>query len=437
MDVSAFKGYRYDAAVVGDPGRCVSPPYDVIDDAQQDHLYNVSPYNIVRVIRGKADGDGQIGADVYQRAATWLKQWRQQGVLRQEESELMYAYVQDFSMHGHAIRRSGLVALGRLEPYGGAVRPHENTLSGPKADRLRLLQATRTQIGQIFMLYDDPNKRIDAILDRVANSEPLLRHEDDAGVIHRLFPIRDPNDIATVQAVMKGRDGFIADGHHRYETALAYWQETGEEAAHWQLMTFVNTHNEGMLVLPTHRLVFGLGELHVPGLIRAMEADFDIARLAFETEEGKLGREEELFSLLAIEFEQGSHAIGMYFGEGAFYLATLRDLAAMAAIAPDRSDAWRQLDVAILHRLMLEKHLGIDEAALAEQRHVRYVKDLGLARADAIAQVDRGDAHGVFFLNPTRPEEVQAVAQAGERMPQKSTFFFPKVFSGLVLRMLD
>ena len=437
MDVKPFRGYRYDRAIVADAGRCVAPPYDVIDDAERQRLYDRSDYNIVRIDAGRVlDSDGSDG-NVYTRAAEYLGEWIAQGALRREDDDVLYAYAQDFYIHAQAYRRTGFIGLGRLEPYGGGVRPHEKTLSGPKKDRLALTRAIKAQIGQVFMLYDDPSGDIDAVLAGACQGEELVCHEDEAGVVHRLFAVRAPEDIGTIVETIRDKEGFIADGHHRYETALAYWQESENPAAQWQMMSFVNTHNEGLIVLPTHRLVHGVKDFCEPALIRALEREFDIARLDFDTDDGKAGREEELFSLLAVEQETHTNAIGMYFGSGAFYVATLRDTAAMAGVAPDHSPAWRHLDVAVLHRLVLEKHLGIDEASLAAETHVRYIKDLGSARWDAIHAVDAGQAQGLFFLNPTRPEEVEAVAAAGERMPQKSTFFYPKVFSGLVLRRIE
>jgi uncharacterized protein (DUF1015 family) len=439
MNISAFKGYRYDPTVVGNPGQCIAPPYDVIDAELQQRLYEQSEYNIVRITRGMAyPGDNETN-NVYKRAAGQLEQFIAGGVLKQDAKDSIYVYVQKFTAAGGHHTRSGFIALGELAEYGGAVKPHEQTLSGPKADRLNLMRATRAQLGQIFMLYSDPARTIDAILKRAARGEPLLFALDEDGVEHRLYALTDPAEIAALQHTMADKDVFIADGHHRYETALNYYRETKNPAAARHLMTFINTHNEGLVILPTHRLIKNMPDFDSPSLMSTMRGEFDIARLAYDDERKKSQRLEQMNQALGVEFETGQHAFGMYFNDGAFYVATLRDAAAMDALPAyaGHSEAWRRLDVAILHKLILEKHLGIDEQALAEERYVEYIKDFGEATAKAVDQVDRGAAQGLFFLNPTRAAEVQAVADAGEKMPQKSTFFFPKIFSGLVVNVLE
>ena len=437
MDVSAFKGYRYDAAVVGDPANCVAPPYDVIDAEQQEKLYEVSDFNIIRLIKGKSKTDDSDTENVYTRAAADLQTFARQGALKQDGSDRIYVYAQDFSIRGKSYRRTGFVGLGKLEDYGGSVKPHEQTLSGPKADRLNLMRAIRSQTGQIFVLYTDAEKSIDAILAQAVQAVPLLQHTDDDGVLHHLYAVTDPEQIQTIIEVMKDKQICIADGHHRYETALNYYRETKNPAAAHHMMTFVNTHNEGLIVLPTHRLVKKVENFRYPEFLRQMNEYFDIARLAFEDEAGRGERYQEMTEGLVLEMEISNHAFGMYFAEGAFYLATLRDEMVMAEVAAAHGEAWRRLDVAILHKLILEKMLGIDEAALTAQTNVEYIKDFGSATQRAIKRVDSQEAQALFFLNPTRVQEVEAVAATGEKMPQKSTFFYPKIFSGLVLNILE
>jgi len=299
------------------------------------------------------------------------------------------------------------------------------------------MRATKSQIGQIFVLYTDPDKSIDAILVRAAQAVPLLKHTDGDGVVHQLYTVTNPEEIQTIVEVMKDKQICIADGHHRYETAVNYYRETKNPAAAYRMMTFVNTHNEGLIVLPTHRLVKNVEGFRYPEFLRQMKEYFDVARLAFEDEAGKEKRYQEMAESMALEMEISNHSFGMYFADDAYYLATLRDDKAMEEIVGERSDAWRKLDVAILHKLILEKMLGIDEAALTAQTNVEYIKDFGAATERAIARVDSQEAQALFFLNPTRAQEVEAVAATGEKMPQKSTFFYPKIFSGLVMNMMD
>ena len=437
MDISAFRGYRYAPSVVGDPGLAISPPYDVIDLDEQQRLHSRSPYNIARVIKAQAQPGDSSPDCLYSRAGGSLQSFLQDGALKQDAHRSIYAYVQHFEHQGKTYKRSGFIALGRLADYGGPVRPHEHTLAGPKADRLKLMRTTHSQIGQIFVLYNDPTGAIDEILAQAGRTESLLDHGDDDGVRHQLFAITDPEQIATVEQVMSDKDVFIADGHHRYETALEYYRETQDPAAAHCMMTFVNTHNEGLLVLPTHRLVKDLTDFNAADLISKMKEHFDVARLAYADVVERSEKRRTMQDALDLEFQSGAHALGMYFNDGAFYVATLRERQSMAAAAADRSEAYRRLDVAVLHELILEDLLGIDETHLTEESHVEYIKDFGDATAGAIDRVDDGSCQGLFFLNPVRVSDVDAVVAAGEKMPQKSTFFFPKVFSGLVLNVLN
>ncbi len=436
MIIKAFQGFRYNPGVVGDPGLCIAPPYDVIDADHQQRLYQQAPYNIIRISKGKTFTADNHSDNVYTRANAFLRDFIRQGALKQDEKDSIYVYAQDFTIGDTSYRRTGFIALGELQDYGGAVKPHEQTLAGPKADRLHLTRATKTQIGQIFMMYSDPAKTIDAILEQVCRGQELLRHIDEDQVTHRLYALTDPTHIAALQNVMAEKDVFIADGHHRYETAVNYYHETGNPAAAFQMMAFVNMHNEGLIVLPTHRLLRDLPDFEPARLLDNLKNFFDVARLSYGDMVEKSEKCQMMQDALTVEFETGQHAFGMYFNDGAFYVATLRDLAPMETVAPSYGPAWRQLDVAILHKLILENMLGIGEEALTKESYLEYIKDFGDATARAIDQVDAGQAQGLFFLNPTRVAEVEAVVAEGEKMPQKSTFFFPKIFTGLVLNVL-
>lgn len=437
MDIKAFKGYRYDPSVVQNAGRCIAPPYDVIDADQQQRLYAQNDYNIVRITRGMTQPGDNESDNVYTRAAQFLKKYLADGALKQDAQESIYVYRQEFEARGHRMCRTGFVALGKLEGYGGTIKPHEQTLAGPKTDRLNLMRTTKAQTGQIFMLYDDGSKTIDAILDNACLGKELTKYADEDGVLHQLFAITDAKTISQIHDFMRQRQVFIADGHHRYETANTYFQETHNPSADYHLMTFINTHNEGLVVLPTHRLIKNIHNFSVDKFLGELKSFFDVARLAFANETEKTARQEVMALALDLEFEENQHAFGMYFGDGAFYVATLREVAVMDEVAGDHSEPWRQLDVAILHKLILEKMLGIGEAALAAETNVEYIKDFKKNIQKAVEKVDKGEGQGLFFMNPTRAQEIEAVAAHGERMPQKSTFFYPKIFSGLVLNLLD
>jgi len=436
MEISSFQGYRYNSAKVGDPAHCVSPPYDVIDSNQQQALYAKSPFNVVRIIKGQSSDQDNDADNVYTRAADALRDFIAQEALVEEAAETIYVYSQDFTIEGKGFTRNGFVALGKLQEYGAEIKPHEQTMAGPKADRLNLTRACKTQVGQIFMLYSDPKKQIDPILAKATQGEPLVNHLDEDQVTHKLFAISDPDEIATIVAAMGEYDIFIADGHHRYETALNYMKESDNPKARYQMMTFVNTHNEGLVILPTHRLIKNIDGFCVSEFIEDLQTEFDVARLEYSDVVDKAEKLQTMTDALTSEFETGQHTFGIYFNDGAFYVATLKEIGSMDSVAPNQSKPWRQLDVAVLHKLILEKRLGIDDAALVAQTNVEYIKDFGDATRQAMDRVDEASAQGLFFTNPTRIEDIDAVAKTGEKMPQKSTFFFPKIFSGLVMNVM-
>jgi len=453
MRIRPFRGYRFDANVVGDVGGCIAPPYDVIDEAMQQRLYERSEYNIVRVTKGWTGPEDTDTDNAYTRAAAHLNRWIREGALKPDPAERFYGYVQDFEVAGQRYRRTGLVALGELEPFGHTVQPHEKTLDGPKADRLRLMLAKRAQLGQIFMLYDDPQRLDEQVMARAAAHPALLDAVDDAGVRHRLYAIDDPADVAALTAMMAAKSVVIADGHHRYETALEYYRQTGNPAARFRMMTFVNMRNEGLVVFPTHRLIRNLESFDPAGLVKRLAGPFEMMDWPFESPgggaetdsaagkaagsaNGKAAARDRMFEQMRAWYRQGRNAFGLYMATGRFYALALRDAAAMENVASDWSPASRALDANVLHRLVLDELLGIGERQLADQSHIEYVKDLGDAIDASIEAVESGRCQAVFFMNPTRVEQVKAVAAAGERMPQKSTFFYPKLYTGLVMHKL-
>lgn len=436
MEIKAFRAWRFDKKAVGNAGDCIAPPYDVISDKQQTQLYKKNKYNIVRIDCGKVKPSDSETNNIYTRAADYLRKWIKAGVLTQDTADSIYAYVQDFEAAGNSWQRSGFVALGKLEEFGTGVRPHEKTLEGPKADRLKLTRATATQFGQIFMLYDDPKKVADKIFKKVAAKKPLINMVDEDGVRHRLYPIADTKDINAIVKTMADKATVIADGHHRYETALNYFHETGNSAAKYQMMTFVNMRNKGLIILPTHRLVGNLQGFDIQKLLKKLAGDFAITSYPFASAKDKNAAREKMFAAMRSVFKKGGVAFGIYTKDKCFYTAVLTNAKAMDAVAANMSRAWRSLDVSVLHKLILEKFLGIGEKQLASESNIEYIKDVGNAIDDSIASVDGEKNQVVFFMNPTRIEQVQQVAAAGEKMPQKSTFFYPKIFTGLTINKL-
>ncbi len=437
MKIKPFKAYRFNKSVVQDPGACIAPPYDVIDAAQQQALYERNAYNIVRATKGLKHADETDGDNVYTRAADYLNQAVADGALTQDADEAIYVYVQDFEIGGKHYERSGIIALGGLTAFGEGVQPHEKTLEGPKADRLNLTRATACQLGQIFMLYDDPTNVDRSIIDKALAKTPVIDMLDDEDARHRLFVMNEPDVIAAFAGMMADKKAVIADGHHRYETALNYWAETKNDQAAYQMMTFVNMRNEGLVIQPTHRLLVNMPDFNAAALLGELKGEFEIREFPFGSADEKHQAKTAMFNAMRQAAAEGGNGFGLYAADNKFYAIFFTNPQTMADLCPEMSEAALKLDVNVLHKLILEKHLGICDAKLAGESHLVYIKDLGDAIDKSIAAVDNGDSEGVFFMNATRIEQVQAVADAGEKMPQKSTFFYPKIFSGLTVRKLD
>ncbi len=429
-----FQALRYDPARVGLP-QVVTQPYDKITPAMQARYYDASPYNLVRVILGRRDPADEEGNNVYTRAARDFTNWRRQGILRQDLQPSLYAYSQEFTAPeapgGRRYERRGFVALGQIEDYSaGVVFRHEQTLSKPKADRLALLRATRAHFGQIFMLYSDPAKQLEVTL--FPARDPEICVADEYRVEHKLWQISDPGAIEQVRRIMAEQKLIIADGHHRYETALTYRNERRAAAARHDssapfervMMTLVNAHSPDLLILPTHRLIFGLADFE-PGPMVAAARDFYAVR--------DVSREFDPAHPLALlpRTSAGETAMLAVTGRQAFlFLAHPGSKhAALKAVSPRQAE----LDVVRLHKVVLESVLKISEEAIREQRNLEYLRDAG----EAVQRVRGGEANVAFLLNPVPIEQMTAIALAGEVMPQKSTDFYPKMLSGLTIYALE
>ncbi len=436
MEIKAFKALRYNPDKVGDPGKCVAPPYDVIDDRLRDELYERSEHNVVRIIRGKTTPEDDEQSNQYSRAAEYINDWTQSGALKKDEKDAIYAYVQDFDAGDRRFQRKSFVSLAKLEEFGRIVRPHEETLTGPKADRLKLEKATGAKLGLVFMVYEDPEKIADRIIEQAAAGDALVDFTDDDGVRHRLYGITEAGNTETIVRMMADKSCVIADGHHRYETALKYYRQTGNPSAAYTMAAFVNSCDEGLLVLATHRLVDNLDGFEPAGFIEALDDDFEVTELRFESAGARQQSRAAMLAGMKDAFDQDKKAFGVYCGAGIFYLAVLKNEDAMAGLAEDKSETWKSLDVSVLHKLVLEKILGIGQEELAGQSNVQYVKDTPNAIDESIQAVDMGDKQIALFMNPPRMKQIQMVADAGEKMPQKSTYFYPKMYTGLLINKL-
>jgi len=440
-EIFPFAAYRYNLDRVSLP-RVITQPYDKITPSMQQRYVEASPYNLIAVEKGQPAPADSPSDNVYTRAEQALTAWIRDGILLRDFAPGIYVYSQEYTVPGSAERltRRGFIALGRVEDYAaGVVFRHEQTLSGPKVDRLELLRHTRTHTGQLFMLYADPDRRVDTLLATAASSVAPVEVRDEYGVLHRLWPVFDPAVISAVTREMAPQKLVIADGHHRYETALAYRDEcraksgrNDPNAPHEKsMMTFFNTRSEGLLILPTHRVVANLTKFDAETLCQNVSGAFDSQAYSFGSGSARAAAYSQFRRDLAARGREG-RAIGMYI-PGIFILFTLRPGAGLASELPDLSPAQRSLDVVLLHRLLLEKGLGITPAAVSAERNITYERQMDTA----VAEVDDGIAQVCFLLNPVSVEQVSEMALAGEVLPQKSTDFYPKLLSGLTLYRLD
>ena len=436
MQIKPFKAFRFDEAVVGDVGSCIAPPYDVISDAQQEQLYKKSKHNIVRIIKGKTTASDNGENNQYTRAADYLNKWIEQGALKQDTAETIYAYVQDFELSGTQFQRLAFIALAKLEDFGQIVRPHEQIFDKPMLDRLNLKKATAARFGLVFMLYEDEQKIADKIINKATTTRALIDSIDEQNVRHRLFVITAKEDIEQIAKMMNDKSCIIADGHHRYTTALNYSKESGNTTAKYQMFAFANTSQKGLIVLATHRLVGNLENFCYEKLIAELKENFELTEFKFNSPQTKMDARQKMLAQMKAEHDNNKNAFGIYGSNNIFYVAVLRDKQVMDSFVPDMSTAWKALDVSILHKLILEQLLGIDEERLVKGENLEYVKDTPNAIDESISQVDAGHKQAAFFMNPVKMQQLKMVTDASERMPQKSTYFYPKIYTGLTIQKL-
>ncbi len=420
-EIKPIRAMRY-TEKAGKPETCVCPPYDIVSDAEYAVLCEANPYNLIRLELPAG------GEDRYENAGRLLADWLREGVLAQEETPAIYLYREAFSVAGKRYAFDGLVCLVKLHPFSDRViLPHEETLSKAKEDRFRLMKATGCNFSSVYALYRDPDKSVREVV-RASQALPvLMEFTDGEGVTHSLRRIGDKRTIARLTASFADKQLFIADGHHRYETALRYRDDVlsrgnpdGQDAD-YILMTLVDLEDDGLVVLPTHRLITGL-PVDRADLIRRAETYFTAEEFSNVADAEQV---------LADSMRQGKHAYALYTGGDGFTLLTGTGEADRLTVE-GRSEAYARLDVTVLHTLLLERILGIDSENMARQRNLRYTR----SAEEAISFVRSGQCTAAFLLNPTRIEEIRAVAEAGDKMPQKSTYFYPKLKTGLVMNRL-
>ncbi len=443
-DVRPFRALHYDPAVVSDIGLCLSQPYDVISSAQQDAYHARHPYNVVRLILGRiADGDGEAETR-YTRARDLLARWREEGVLRFTRRPSFWVYEQEFDLNEAGRRRvRGFIGAVRLRDYEERrILPHEKVMKGPLEDRIRLTETCGTQFEYIWSLYQDKAYVIDNILDAQEKEAPIIDFlETPAGVRHRLWRMTDPESCEIVRRTMSRLQIYIADGHHRYQTMLtirnrmrARYPQAGPDAP-WEyiMMYLVNSEHEGLTILPTHRM---LQRIQVENLYRlgaSILEHFHVKKYTFRDGDEPEVRRRWLRDLRAVG--PGEHKLGAYIvNTSGYYLLTLRDEEAYEELVRlDFSSQWKLLDVNILNTLILEQILGITEEQLSLATNIAYTKDVD----EALARVHAGEMQVALILNATALRDVLAIAENNERMPRKSTYFYPKPVSGLVFYPME
>jgi uncharacterized protein (DUF1015 family) len=432
-DVRPLRGIRYVREPVGDLAQVVTPPFDVISKEAQTRYYARNPYNIIRLELGQeAPSDNTLNT-VYTRAAATLSEWRLHNILRQDPAPYFYLYQQRFTHSGQTYTRTSLIGRVRLEPWSAqVVLRHEHTLAKAKEDRLQLLRACATNFSPIMSMYDDPQGRIRRLLGSYA-AHPQTQIMDEAGEEHRFQPITDAQHIALIQDFFSQRQLYVADGHHRYETALAYREEIlaqrkelhPDDAVNFVMMALIDVDDPGMLVLPTHRLLFGLNAQALSKLSSEHFAQyFTVQPLEIEeTAEVLLERLKQAGEM------QPSFVLST---KDATWLLSLNERGRQRMEQTGRTAAWNALDVAVAHTLVLEELLGLSAADMTAGTHVRYVQGAD----EALQAVQRGVAQVALLLNGTRVRQICDVALADDRMPQKSTYFYPKLITGLVMNPL-
>lgn len=407
-NVIPFKGTRYNPEKIKDLSEVAAPPYDVISSGEQDELYNKNPHNIIRILLSKALPGDNEKENRYTRAADSLKDWQKRGVLRREKDNCIYVYLQEFDIEGETRRRLGFIALLKLEEFDtkdAAVYPHENTFSAPKEDRTKLIRSIEANLGPVFAIFADEDKSIDAILMRQTESQPIIDIVDHHGIRNKMWCISDEKTIGTIVGLMKDKKLFIADGHHRYEVGLSFSKTKKDPRFGYILTYFTDLCADGVVILPVHRLISGVTEKEVSLFEKDLKNYFDIRELGFKKDARDFlkaaGPSEKRFV--------------MYSG-GRFRGLGLKD-----------NDS---LDVSVLHNLIIEP-LQKKAEAQGSKISIDFTKDLDYA----VKEVDEGRFSLSVMLNPTKVTEIRDMALSGRRMPQKSTYFYPKVLTGLVINV--
>lgn len=439
-NILPFRGIFYNREKIKELSWVLAPPYDIISSEAQERYYEMSPYNVIRLIlEKKFPGDNEAN-NRYNRSAQFFQEWLEEEILIRDDSPAIYLLEQEYELRsdmfgevapggkGKIIKRRGFIALTRLEDFSkGIVRPHEGTMAEPKRDRLNLLRVCRANFSQVFTTYEDAENRIDKLWKEKRNENPSINVINEENVRHRLWRIDEEKSVNLMVEGMRDKKLFIADGHHRYESALEYRNElrennprhSAQESYNYVMSYFVNMKNGGLDILPIHRAIRSFAGFDGKRLIAEAGEYFDIKK--FNNLKELLGQ---------LENEKAKHRTGMYMGENEFYLLSLKDERITKGLIKGRADIFCELDVVILHTLIIERVLKISPES---QQSITYSEKIN----EAVSKVRDGSHCVAFFLRPVNVSEFKAVVEAGEIMPKKSTFFYPKLLSGLVINKID
>lgn len=438
-DIRPFKGIRYNIKKLR-LEEVITEPYDRIPPWLQEEYYRKNPYNVVRIILGKDDDSECPGKDKYKRAKIYLDNWLSEGILVKEDQSALYFYEQEFQINGKQKRRLGLISRVKLEEFfSKKVLPHERTFPKYKTDRLNLLRTTNTNTEQIFLLYKDDDLKVgEAIQAALEKAEIGTDIQDEDGFRHRLWIVKDREAILKIQEAMAAKVLIIADGHHRYETSLNYRKEIkervknikGSEPFNSVMMTLFRLDDPGLVILPTFRLVRGLDKLSEEKLKELLAPYFEIEEIKYPGSSYK-----SILSEVQEKVDAGKHVFAAYISEfGKYLLFRLRSEDILDnEISNERSKEWKRLDVAILHSLIIEKLEPLTSYLFSLENNVSYLRNL----EEALEKVEKGEQQIVFLLKPVSLDQIREIVENGELMPQKSTDFFPKLKSGLVMNPLD
>lgn len=437
--VVPFKGLRYNIDKFKDLEAVTAPPYDIISPEEQQELYNKDEYNVIRLDYGMDFESDDAENNKYTRSAAYLKKWIEEEVLKFEDEPAFYIYEQVFKLDmdespSHSLK--GIISLVQLEEFSKKIIiPHEETLKKAKRDRLGLMEATETNMSQIYSLYMDPDQAIADIISECSDGVPDVSFTTKENVIQNIWIIKDPAVINVISKKFENKQLFIADGHHRYETALYYRNmrhehdgtEVGTQSYDYTMMMLVSMDDSGLFVFPTHRMIKDVSNFSEQLTIGMLTDDFSTSKIYFT--------EGDVAEIITTKLRNNAdeRCFAFYTGENYYYLLKLKDVHVMDSLIEGKSDTYKHLDVTILHKLILEKYFGIDEQSLANQEHIVYTKNA----AEAIKRVDDGEFQCAFLISPTKVSEIRDISLANEKMPQKSTFFWPKLITGTVIYKFD